>query len=147
MIPATYVPLTELPLTPSGKVDKAKLPLPTAAPVVEFVAASTPTEIQLVELWQGLLGVERIGVRDNFFGLGGNSLQATQLVSRIRDTFGVTIDLRALFTNSTIGALADLIEAEELAALPEEELLALLSNVEGIAEDEAVRALESPHDA
>jgi amino acid adenylation domain-containing protein len=143
MIPATYVPLTELPLNSSGKVDKAKLPLPTAAPVVEFVPASTPTEIQLVELWQGLLGVERIGVKDNFFGLGGNSLQATQLVSRVRDTFGVTVDLRALFTNSTIGALAELIEAEELAALPEEELLALLSDVEKVGEEEAARTGDS----
>jgi amino acid adenylation domain-containing protein len=146
MIPSAYVALESLPLTASGKLDKARLPSAgtAAAPTVAFVAPSTDTQQTLVEIWRGLLGVERIGIEDNFFSLGGNSLQATQLVSRIRDAFTVTIDLRTLFTNSTIGKLADLIEAEELAALPEDELQALLAGVEGLSDDEAVARLDVP---
>jgi acyl carrier protein len=89
-----------------------------------------------------LIGVDRIGVHDNFFSLGGNSLQATQLVSRIRDTFSVTVDLRTLFTNASIARLAELIEEQELADVGEEELLALLGTVEGMSEDEAQNRLE-----
>jgi amino acid adenylation domain-containing protein len=146
MIPSAFVVLPALPLTPSGKVDRARLPQPTAQAAVQFVEPTTDTQRTLVDIWRGLINVERIGVQDNFFGLGGNSLQATQLVSRIRDAFGVTIDLRTLFTNATIGALADLIEEQELADLPEEELLALLSNVEGLSDDEARRQLGDQHE-
>jgi amino acid adenylation domain-containing protein len=143
MIPSAFVVLPALPLTSSGKVDRARLPQPSAQAAAQFVEPSTDTQRRLVEIWRGLLAAERIGVHDNFFGLGGNSLQATQLVSRIRDAFSITIDLRTLFTNATIGALADLIEEQELADLPEEELLALLSNVEGLSEDEARQQLDN----
>jgi nonribosomal peptide synthetase DhbF len=143
MIPSAFVVLPALPLTSSGKVDRARLPQPSAQAAAQFVEPSTDTQRRLVEIWRGLLTAERIGVHDNFFGLGGNSLQATQLVSRIRDAFSITIDLRTLFTNATIGALADLIEEQELADLPEEELLALLSNVEGLSEDEARQQLDN----
>jgi acyl carrier protein len=130
MVPSTYVVLPALPLTASGKLDKAKLPAPTAGPGAEYVAPSTSTQETLVDIWRGLLTVDKIGVHDNFFALGGNSLQATQLVSRIRDAFNVTLDLRTLFTNSTVAQLADLVEAEELADLSDEELAELLAGVE-----------------
>ncbi|MFC7277323.1 amino acid adenylation domain-containing protein [Paractinoplanes rhizophilus] len=143
MIPSVYVPLTALPLSASGKLDRSRLPAPAAAaPVAEFVAPSTPTEVTLAEIWHALIGADRIGVHDNFFSLGGNSLQATQLVSRVRDAFSVTLDLRTLFTNATIAGLAGLIEEQELADVSEEELLALLSNVEQLPEDEAQKRLE-----
>jgi amino acid adenylation domain-containing protein len=143
MIPSTYVPLPALPLSASGKLDRSRLPAPAAAaPVAAFVAPSTATELALVEIWQALIGADRIGVHDNFFGLGGNSLQATQLVSRIRDTFSVTVDLRTLFTNATVARLAELIEEQELADVSEEELLALLSTVEELPENEAQKRLE-----
>jgi amino acid adenylation domain-containing protein len=130
MVPSSYVVLPALPLTASGKLDKAKLPAPTGGPTTEYVAPSTSTQETLVDIWRGLLTVDKIGVHDNFFALGGNSLQATQLVSRIRDAFNVTLDLRTLFTNSTVAQLADLVEAEELADLSDEELAELLAGVE-----------------
>jgi amino acid adenylation domain-containing protein len=144
MIPSAYVVLPSLPLTANGKLDKAKLPAATGGPTVEYQPPTTPTQETLVEIWRGLLGVERIGILDNFFSLGGNSLQATQLVSRIRDAFDVTVDLRTLFTNSTVAQLADLVEARELDDLSEEEIAALLSDVEDLSDDEAQARLATP---
>ncbi len=143
MVPAAYVVLESLPLTASGKLDRAKLPAPTAGPSVDYVEPATPTQQTLASIWRELLRVERIGVHDSFFALGGNSLQATQLVSRIRDEFDVTLDLRALFGNATVEALAELVEEQEFAGVSDEELVGLLSSVEEMTEDEARHRLES----
>jgi acyl carrier protein len=76
----------------------------------DFVAPETPTEEALADIWSGVLGVERVGTRDDFFMLGGNSLSATQLVSRLREAFDVELPLRMLFKHPTIAQLASLIE-------------------------------------
>jgi nonribosomal peptide synthetase DhbF len=99
MIPSAFVVLPALPLTSSGKVDRARLPQPSAQAAAQFVEPSTTRNAGWSRSGAGYSAAERIGVHDNFFGLGGNSLQATQLVSRIRDAFSITIDLRTLFTN------------------------------------------------
>ena len=108
MIPAAFVTLESIPLTPNGKIDRRRLPRPKyerADRDIPYVAPRTPEEEQLWEIWKSLLPAEHIGVMDNFFELGGHSLLATQLVSRIRDRFQLEIPLMALFENPTISGL------------------------------------------
>ncbi len=90
MVPAVFVRLERLPLTANGKVDRRALPEPDEARTAgeEYEAPRTPAEEALAGLWAGLLGVERVGIHDNFFALGGHSLLATQLVSRVRGIAG-----------------------------------------------------------
>ncbi|HZT59442.1 MAG TPA: amino acid adenylation domain-containing protein, partial [Pyrinomonadaceae bacterium] len=112
MVPASFVFLEALPLTPNGKVNLRALPPPDSAPTSSFsrVAPRTPTEELLAGLWAEVLDVEGVGVRDNFFDLGGHSLLATQVISRVRELFGVEVALRQLFERPTIEALADAVE-------------------------------------
>ncbi|HYN83948.1 MAG TPA: amino acid adenylation domain-containing protein, partial [Pyrinomonadaceae bacterium] len=115
MIPSAFVFLAEFPLTPSGKVDRKALPAPDDAgreADAGHVAPRTPTEELLAVLWADVLGVGRVGVRDNFFESGGHSLLATQLMSRVRETFGVEVALRRLFEEPTVEGLARVVEAE-----------------------------------
>jgi amino acid adenylation domain-containing protein len=109
MIPAAFVFLDALPLTPSGKIDRKALPAPdTARPELEssFVAPSTPTERAMADAWKDLLRLDRVGVEDNFFALGGHSLLMVQVSARLRDTLGVELPLRSFFETPTIAALA-----------------------------------------
>lgn len=102
--------LNALPLTPNGKVDRRALPIPDAGrPELNqtFVAPSTATEELLAEIWSEILGVEKIGIHDNFFDLGGHSLRVIQVVSRIRQTFDLKISVHHLFKNPTISKLIE----------------------------------------
>ncbi|MFZ6028533.1 MAG: amino acid adenylation domain-containing protein [Chloroflexota bacterium] len=113
MIPATFVLLETLPLTPSGKVNRRGLPDPdTFQPdnVTSYVAPRTSTEEHLVAIWQKILGVPKIGVYDSFFDLGGDSLGTTQVMTRLRETFQVNISLPVIFDVKTVAGLAELIE-------------------------------------
>jgi amino acid adenylation domain-containing protein len=109
MVPATYVTVERLPLTPNGKVDLAALPEPAwtrAATANEFAAPSTALERTVAGIWSDVLGIERIGVDDNFFALGGHSLLGMQVMSRLRDELGVALSLRAVFESPTVAGLA-----------------------------------------
>ncbi|MGE5219382.1 MAG: amino acid adenylation domain-containing protein, partial [Chloroflexota bacterium] len=110
MIPAAWVLLDQLPLTPSGKVDPKALPAPDQnrpewADV--YKPPLTPTERALAAIWRELLKLDQVGIADNFFELGGHSLLATQLVSRIRNAFKLELSLRSLFEAPTIADLAE----------------------------------------
>jgi thioesterase domain-containing protein/acyl carrier protein len=113
MIPSAFVPLPALPMTTSGKVDRRALPEPDwgrSSLSGEFVAPRTETEQRVAAIWSGVLGVQRIGAHDDFFDLGGNSLMALRLASRVRSELAVDLPLVALFTAPTVAGLAEAIE-------------------------------------
>ena len=113
MVPGVWVLLDELPLTANGKVDRRGLPEPEGTrPELEsgYVEAGTETEKLLAEIWRQVLGLERVGVHDNFFDLGGHSLMATQVVSRVREALQIEVPLRKLFESPTVAELAEEIE-------------------------------------
>ncbi|HEX8282851.1 MAG TPA: amino acid adenylation domain-containing protein [Pyrinomonadaceae bacterium] len=117
MMPGSFVFLAALPLTPNGKVDLRALPAAddALAGLISNVAPRTPDEEMLAGLWADVLKLEGVGIRDNFFDLGGHSLLATQVVSRVREMFGVEVALRQLFERPTVEALAEAV-AEARAA-------------------------------
>src|ERR1041385_8980897 len=113
-VPAAFVELQALPLSPNGKVDRLALPEPQNSRAdlsSEYRGPQTELERQLIEIWTEVLGIENSGADDNFFELGGNSLQAAQITARIRKHFRVEMPLRALFENPTVAGLSKNIEA------------------------------------
>ncbi|MGW8960046.1 amino acid adenylation domain-containing protein, partial [Paenibacillus sp. NPDC055715] len=108
MVPARLVSLDQLPLTPNGKIDRKALPEPTGEVEVgrEYVAPRTTLETRLALIWQQVLGIARVGVQDDFFDLGGHSLRASSLVSKIRKELQVEVPLRDVFRYTTIEQLA-----------------------------------------
>ncbi|HEX8430582.1 MAG TPA: amino acid adenylation domain-containing protein, partial [Longimicrobium sp.] len=119
MVPAAYVRVDRLPLTPNGKLDRKALPAPDgdAFATRDYEAPVGDTETALAEVWAGVLGVDRVGRWDNFFDLGGHSLMAVQIVSRVRQTLGVEVKMAALFERPV---LADFARGLEQAARTEE---------------------------
>ncbi|MGW6618207.1 amino acid adenylation domain-containing protein, partial [Streptomyces erythrochromogenes] len=136
MVPAVFVPLDDLPLTPSGKVDRRSLPAPEFRPDVsatDYEAPRNATEQLLAEVWSEVLGVEKVGIHDNFFDLGGDSILSIQVVSRARQALGIRLSPRLLFEAPTVaeladragpdGAVGDAAPEEALPALPRDGLL------------------------
>nr|WP_051161593.1 non-ribosomal peptide synthetase [Nocardia brevicatena] len=111
MVPAAIVALDAFPLNPSGKLDRKALPAPTFT-AREFRAPGTPVEEIVAEVFAEVLGVSRVGVDDDFFALGGNSLVATRAVARLGAAVGARIPVRTLFETPTVGALATAVESE-----------------------------------
>ena len=132
MLPATFVSLDALPLAPSGKLNRAALPAPSEENILReeiFLSPSTPTEQRVAAMVASLLGLPRVGLNDNFFYLGGNSLFGTQVIARLRDAFNVDLPLLRLFDHPTVADLAA--EVERL----------MVANLDAMSEDEAQRLL------
>jgi acyl carrier protein len=113
MVPAAFVAVASIPLTPNGKVDRGALPDPDyAADGAAHVPPRTPTEQALAALWAEALGVERVGADDEFLALGGHSLLAIRLLPRIRGHLGCELTLRTFLTARTLADLAAAVDAE-----------------------------------
>jgi amino acid adenylation domain-containing protein len=113
MIPTVFVILDSLPLTPSGKVDRRFLPIPDASRrdlETSYAAPQTAIERQIVDIWTEILKLEKIGIHDNFFDLGGYSLLGTQFLTRLRQLFSIELSLRVLFELPTVAELANRVE-------------------------------------
>ncbi len=136
MVPAVFVRLDAVPLSPNGKIDLAKLPQPTDANRLEQSAAraaASPVEENLLAMLRALLENDSIGPDDNIFLAGGHSLLGMQLVIRLRNTFGVDATLRQLFESPTVARLAVLVEnmlMEAVDSMSEDEAQALLTEYE-----------------
>ncbi|MBE0546008.1 MAG: amino acid adenylation domain-containing protein [Verrucomicrobia bacterium] len=116
MVPAAFVSLDKLPLTPNGKVDRKALPDPEDIRVsldTAYVAPRTEMEKAIVTIWCALLRVERVGLHDNFFDLGGHSLLVVQVQARLRDSLGMDLPIVRLFQYPTIGALTKFLSERE----------------------------------
>jgi acyl carrier protein len=126
-MPAAFVTMDSLPLGPNGKVDRSQLPSPADRNILRdenFISPRNPTEEQIAAIIAELLGLERVGVNDNFFLLGGNSLLATQVIARVRESFDVEVTLLNVFDNPTVAGIAAVVEQsviEQVEALSEEE--------------------------
>ena len=158
MVPAIFVRIDNVPLSPNGKVDRRALPAPdnsNTAEVSDYEPPSTSVEEELVEVWTNLLKLDRIGIRQNFFDLGGHSLLATQLASRIEEKFQVQLPLREVFESPTIAGLAAAIErmreeqgtfeSERIEPLPrgDKTLDELIAELQSLSESEVRAILQS----
>ena len=166
MVPAKFIRLEKLPLTKNGKVDRAKLPQPDLDQLrqeQEYVPPQTGTEMVLAELWAEVLQVERVGVQDNLFALGGHSLIATQLISRIRGRFGIELPLVDLFDFPDIASFAPRVDQaiaaragapeiipisrarnDQIVSRPTMDIDSLLAEIEGLSDETAQQMLEAP---
>ncbi|MBP5973795.1 amino acid adenylation domain-containing protein [Brasilonema sp. CT11] len=125
MMPSAFVEMESFPLTPNGKVNRRALPEPSAnRPELSqtFVEPRTPTEEILAGIWRDVLGLQKVGIYDNFFDLGGHSLLATQVIALTRKAFGIELPLLSLFESPAIAPLAKKIAT---AKAPEQQELAL----------------------
>src|SRR5437868_10916790 len=114
MVPGSVTPLEQLPLLPSGKLDRSRLPAPERRSATEdFVPTQSEVEQTLADMWSDLLGIERVGRNDNFFALGGHSLLAARLVGRIAKEIGAELPLCSFLQEPTIAALSHEIESAD----------------------------------
>ncbi|HEU0078065.1 MAG TPA: amino acid adenylation domain-containing protein, partial [Longimicrobiaceae bacterium] len=121
MVPAALLVMERLPLTPSGKLDRRALPRPEATDggrEREHAAPRGPVEETLAGIWAETLGVERVGIRDDFFEMGGHSLLAVRLAARVHDAFGVVVPIGAIFRAPTVESLARVVAGMRPDAAP-----------------------------
>ena len=112
MVPSAFVLMEKFPLTANGKLDRASLPSFSinSAPARELRAPRTDTEKAVAVVWAELLGIDSVGIDEDFFDLGGQSLIAIKVVSRLADTFAIDLSLRNLFERSTVAGLSEIID-------------------------------------
>jgi|GEM_PF-4777336 len=128
-VPQLLVPLEDLPRTPHGKVDRAALPRPSVA--TGGMAPRSKLERELADIWAEVLGIDEVGVDQDFFALGGHSLLATRLISRLRRSYGVDVPLRDLFAASTVSGLATVVARLRASQVAPERLAELMRGLGG----------------
>lgn len=143
MVPTDFLMLDKLPLTQNAKVDRRALPAPVRMrPALEETApCRTPVEEKLSQIWSEVLKVDRIGIHENFFRLGGHSLVGTQVLSRVRDVFKVRLPLESLFRRPTIAEMALTITQHQADAVGREDLAHLMADLSELSEQEAEQLL------
>ncbi len=118
MLPAACLILDQMPLTPNGKIDRKSLPTPPEPLAISdesFVSPKSDVEIRLAQIWEKLLGVERVGLTDSFFDLGGNSLKAITLLHRINERLHCDLSVHHILETPTISELAETVEASKIS--------------------------------
>ncbi|MFE7463342.1 amino acid adenylation domain-containing protein, partial [Streptomyces sp. NPDC057499] len=118
MVPSAFVVLDELPLTVNGKVDRKALPAPASEAAEEYVAPRTAAEETLAGIWADVLGLEQVGVHDDFFALGGDSIAALRAIGRVRAALGGDLSSRTLFDHPTVERLATALAPSSGAGTP-----------------------------
>ncbi len=137
MIPSVYVFLKTLPLTPNGKIDRQSLPIPEKVKpelTANYVPPKTEIEKVLAKIWAEVLGLEKVGIHDNFFDLGGHSLLLTQVTSRLYNALGVELTLRQIFATPTIAQLGVLVAQKQIEQTGSEVLEEMLAELEDLPE-------------
>ncbi|NES13762.1 MULTISPECIES: non-ribosomal peptide synthetase [Micromonospora] len=146
MVPATYVFLDALPLTPNNKVDRKALPAPEGGRRQvrsAYVPPRNPVEEVIAGIWAETLGVDRVGVLDDFFALGGHSLLSTRMVARVREAFGVDVPLHRIFSDPTVAGLARALTADPAQRAVIDKTAELLIRLSGLSDDEVQQALDA----
>jgi len=144
MVPSAFIILDTLPLLPNGKLDRQRLPYPDSSrPNLDtpFIVPETSVEQALAKIWAEVLNVNHVGAHDNFFDLGGHSLAATRIVSRVIKHFQVDLPLQSLFQSPTVAEMATVIAEHQGKKLDQKELGDILVKLESLTEEEAERVL------
>jgi len=145
MLPSAYLPMKELPLTPSGKIDRRKLHVSDVARsslAVPYASAQTPLQEIIVEIWQDLLGVKPIGIHDNFFLRSGHSLLAMQVIARLNSLFSLEISPHAIFEAPTVASLADWMTERETSPGQVATIAELRRQIDTMSSEDVQRLLE-----
>jgi acyl carrier protein len=143
MIPAAFVALYKLPLTPGGKIDRAALPEPDQPGTDRAAPAAKPhdsVEAAVLDIWRRVLDIELVGIRDNFFDLGGHSLHAMMILSAAATAFNVQLSIRDFFDAPTI---ADMAAALISHSHTESHLAAEVERLESMSDEEVIASLQS----
>ncbi len=150
MVPAALVVMEQMPVNAVGKIDRNALPAPEHEDISaaeDFVGPRTTIEQTLADIVVDVLKLERVGVHDNFFDLGGHSMMATRVISRLRQIFQVDIPLRSLFEAPTIEGLALSIAKMQAAQEDQDQMNQLLAEIEQLSEADAAELLNNEEDS
>ena len=144
MAPSAFVFLDTLPLNPNGKLDRRALPAPAPTrPELDtlFVAPRTSVEETLVRIWAEVLGLDQVGIHDNFLDVGGHSLKATQIISRVIDRFRVELPVKSLLEAPTVAEMAVVITQNQAKKAEKEDVSRMLAELEALSDEEAQQLL------
>jgi acyl carrier protein len=145
MMPSTFIGLDAMPLTRNGKLDRNTLPAPgNSRPELStpFMAPRNSTEKSLADIWAEVLCLDQVGIDDNFFDLGGHSLSATRIISRVIESFQLKLSIDALFKSATVADMAAIIVQKHSQKASQEDISRILSELEALSEMEAQQMLD-----
>ncbi len=144
MIPAMFVRVDVMPLTPNGKIDRRALPKPEKTRPelrITYIGPRSDVEAKLARIWCEVLCLDQVGIRDNFFDLGGHSLAASRVLSRVIQTFQLELPVKALFDAPTVAEMAAIITQNQAKRVNDTELAHLLREVEAMTDEAAQKQL------
>jgi acyl carrier protein len=149
ILPSNFVFLEALPLTAAGKVNRKALPDPTATREIDFeyVRPRSPAERELARIWREALSLDRVGIHDNFFDLGGHSLAAIQVASQVVKKFQLELAPESVFAAPTVAELAAILIERRWKKLEEKERGSILTELESLTENEASSLLENENES
>jgi acyl carrier protein len=146
MLPARIVFLDALPVSANGKIDRKALPVPgRSRPELDtqFVAARTIIEKDLAQIWGEVLDLDEIGIHDKFLDLGGDSLSASQIISRVVNRFQLDLPIKLLFDSPTVAEMAAVIASNKASRFDAHAMERIVSELEAVSETEAGQIVNS----